>query len=172
MRFVSSLFLQQATGKGGAIVEAGDAEIILPPIYQSVLELGSPLTAAVPTTAISRQTFVQSMVLSAAGAAAAASSSFTLLGTGLWHITGNFSAAFTGTTDVTVGSLLQIVEPGVGNAMELAELAHITGNNCNVPIDVWLSTLTDGWLFRIFRAPTVALDALRLRGSFLFNKIL
>ena len=170
MRLRSSLFQLLAIGQGGAIMEQGDGELLLPPVLQPVATIGSPLfgLAAVPVPLRqSNHNWFHQLV---SGVAGAVTDDTATLGAGIWDINLHWTWRFTGTNDITKQAQIVLVDPD-GNIDEFFAQAFITGAQVIGRRRFTLSLSRDNWIIRTTHAATIAGDVADLHVSILSNKL-
>jgi hypothetical protein len=150
-----------ASAARGAILEPGDAELQVPAILQPTIELSSPIDKVLTTIGTlaspAQDSFFASNVIQQTGAVVGFSNNIAFLDRGGWSIDLSFSAAFTGTTNVSKIVSLDIADPDSVGA-NIVVLPFFTG-----AFLTWSHTLRfvfqrDGWLLRLSVSTTVAGD--------------
>jgi hypothetical protein len=162
---------------GGAIVEAGDAQLLVPNVLQPVYFVSGPIDVVfdLPTGAVAAVVRQDAILVSqnrtSTGAAAAGTTNIMTFGKGVWALEVSFDYAFTGTTNVNALDSLQIVDPAA-NIARLVNGPRITGQT-----KVWSQTYNfafqrDSFILQLATTATVAGDALSMNASVHARKIM
>jgi len=171
VRFSGANFAQFAIGRGGAIVDPGDGELILPPILQPVIELPAPLfTLRTPTGTINTPTIFQG-VSAAAGVSAGFTTTLMTLATGIWHLDLYFRWMFTGTTNFGLVASLDLTDPGA-ITRSLFYANFFTGTQISESRSLLLNLAEPGWVLSFGRNAQIAGDASEFFVSVSAQKIL
>lgn len=171
-------FQSHARAKGGAIIERGDGELILPPSVQLVAVLGDQL-AGFPNVPAPDTTFIGSGSLNATGAQGGTTSDFATMRPGIWHVDWLFSAHFTGTTNVTRQASLGLLDPA-GRLVFIDQSVHdaaasphyLTGSFTLDLGDAEVGAATALWTWRLGLAITVAGDVVAARATIIAQPII
>ncbi len=164
MRFPGTRHLQHAgrdKRTGGAIIE-NDAELVLPPVIQPVVNLGLPVANVAAADADGSLYGFHSQFRNGAGVAANADSG--LFNAGSWLFEGAICCTFTGTTAIQLVQVF-LVDP-TANQVQLAGFHLMNGLQAVVPFERTFHLLSNGWFFRIASPVLVAGDILFTTISF------
>ena len=159
MRLRSSLFQLLAIGQGGAILEEGDGELLVPPVLQSVATLAAPLdtlNAAIPSPVSQSAIYGYRNSVSGVQAALVAADS-PELSSGIWRFVFAARAHFTGTSNAGSFAEVSLVDPD-GIEVRFFSMALINNAQATDSIDVVLSLAREGWIIRVNRSAMVAGD--------------
>ena len=161
---------------GGAIVEQGDGELILPPVLQQTVEIGDPIARvygsaqALPTGANqTEQSFCKSGFVSVVGAGGGSSNQLAFPGKGVWRFDWTACHGFFGTNNAAVKSYFGMQDVDV-NVTEVCSFPNIgpTQSQQNGSFTISLerrdSAALYTLLFLVTSAATVALDGLFING--------
>ena len=170
MRLPSSLFQQLATGRGGAIVEEGDGELLLPPVLQPVVVVGGPLFSLATLAAAIEQSSIGTGQSFVSGVAALFTTDMLTLNSGIWMLDIRWRWHFTGTTDVNKDASITIVDPNA-NTEELMVSGFLTGAQAHEHTQIAIALPSDGWIFRARRDATIAADVADLRATMIAVKL-
>ena len=173
MRLPGGAFLLLPTGKKGAILEPTDAQLVVPAVIQPVVEIPNPLvTATVPGAGLQESTFTE--LLQDGGNDAivgrTTASAFSLRA-GLWHIRGQYVMQFSGTTKPFPTQMVLQLFDGTNFQGHIA-VGMANGVNATGLVDLVISTLIDGWLFRVGFGTTVAGDIVRVSFGYIASRLL
>lgn len=169
MRLPSVLYQQLATGRGGAIVEEGDGELLLPPVLQPVGTIGGPLFSLATLSGGIEQSSIHTGQSFVSGVAAAFLDSLTL-NSGIWLFDIRWRFHFTGTTDVNKDASVTLRDPDA-NTEELMVSGFFTGAQVHEHTQIILPLPSDGWRIDVRRDATIAGDVADLRATVLALKL-
>lgn len=170
MRLRSSLSQLLAVGQGGAIMEEGDAELLLPPVLQPVVTIGGPLSSMGGAVGTVQQSAIANGASFVSGVAGAFTSDMITLGSGIWLLDLRLRWYFTGTTDVTKSASVTFIDPDA-NTQELLGGGFFSGIQANEHTQFTIAFDRAGWLVRLRRDPTIAGDIAELRATLLAFKL-
>jgi hypothetical protein len=172
VRLRSSLFQLLAIGQGGAILEEGDGELLLPPILQPVATLAAPLdtlNTAIPSPVSQSAIYGYRNSVAGIQAALVAADSPTL-GSGIWRMVFAGRAHFTGASNANAFAEISLVDPD-GIEVRFFSMAMINNAQITDSIDVVLSLAREGWIIRVNRGAMVAGDVCYVGVSAMLLKL-
>jgi hypothetical protein len=170
MRIPNPRLLRIAGLTEGSIIERGDAERILTPLLQPVIELPSSIGARQSVGSTFKDSGIVTTGASIAGAVAGVNTDLVFLTKGCWRIRIFFDGQFQGTSSLTT-SAISILDPNLVSA-PLLQFAHFNPTSYFPEADFVVMFQDDNWKFAMNVGTTVALDLLRLSVSIVVNKLL
>ncbi len=168
MRLPTALHMLLAVGKRGAITEPGDGEIVIPGVYQPVLEIPGPMSVAFMSgTDVRNNTYITEAERVQIGAVAGVTTlPGPFMGVGLWDIRGVLTFQFTGTTDLTKSVEFGLREDTGPTAGVWARYGLITGTFISVHFRHLLHAMSGNWTPYVITPTTVASDNLHANIAF------
>ncbi len=171
MRLRSSLFQRLAVGQGGAIMEPGDGEMLLPPVLQPVAVIGGPLSGiGTLSSGAMEQSVLKGHHNFSIGVTAALSNDLVTLASGIWEINLNWRLHFSGTTDGTKTSRLLIADPD-GDVEGLMFGGFFSGVQLSDHLKFVISFDRSGWIFRLTRDALIAGDTADVSATIVALKL-
>lgn len=164
---------------GGAIIESGDGDLIIPGLVQQVIELGDPISRVFGSAQAlplnpglqTEQSFFKSAFINVVGAGAGSTATVALIAKGVWHFQVSATHGFFGTNNAAVRSDV-LFQDGDGNQVELAAFPNVIGRD-SVTMDFVVSIERAGTAipsgFFIQSAATIAADGLWI-NTFIYGK--
>jgi hypothetical protein len=164
-----------ASVTGGSIAEPGDSEFSIPGVLQPQIELSSPVDKAKISPLVDQQndSFMIYDTVARAGVTGGISRVIATFAKGLWAIDWSATGAFSGTSNIALGSddAVDLTDPD-GAVIQLFNLPRITGVHLAAASSLRAVFQRDGWGLTLTTFATVAADNLRLTCAFNCRKLL